>query len=79
MGGWTALEPRSCGLACRCNDPRFPRPDLASAAAQSNINTPGFRSLREGEEVEFDLAEAQDGKKKAFNVTGPGGAPVQVG
>ena len=39
----------------------------------------GFRSLREGEEVEFDLVVSDDGKKKAFNVTGPGGAPPQVG
>jgi cold shock CspA family protein len=41
---------------------------------QSNISTSGYRSLREGEAVEFDLAAAPDGKLKAFSVTGPGGA-----
>ena len=45
---------------------------------QSNIETTGYRSLKEGEEVEFDLVVAEDGKKKAFRVTGPGGAPPQV-
>ena len=44
---------------------------------QSNINSDGFRSLREEEEVEFDLVIGDDGKKKAFNVTGPGGRPPQ--
>eukprot|EP00887_Chlorella_sp_A99_P001776 scaffold19.g1776.t1 len=44
---------------------------------QSNIDTTGFRSLKEGEEVEFDLVVGEDGKKKAFHVTGPGGAPPQ--
>lgn len=44
---------------------------------QSNIEAEGFRSLREGEEVEFELAEGEDGKKKAFQVTGPEGAPPQ--
>lgn len=42
---------------------------------QSNIDTVGFRSLKEEEDVEFDLVEGEDGKKKAFRVTGPGGAP----
>lgn len=42
---------------------------------QSNIDTSGFRSLREGEEVEFDLMVGEDGKHKAFHVTGPDGAP----
>jgi hypothetical protein len=45
---------------------------------QSNIETTGYRSLKEGEEVEFDLVVADDGKKKAFRVTGPDGAPPQV-
>jgi cold shock CspA family protein len=44
---------------------------------QSNINSDGFRSLREDEEVEFDLMIGEDGKKKAFNVTGPDGQPPQ--
>ena len=45
---------------------------------QSNIETTGYRSLKEGEEVEFDLVVADDGKKKAFRVTGPDGAPPQA-
>lgn len=28
--------------------------------------------------MEFDLVVAEDGKKKAFRVTGPDGAPPQV-
>ncbi|KAL4513770.1 hypothetical protein Ndes2437A_g08120 [Nannochloris sp. 'desiccata'] len=42
---------------------------------QSNIETNGFRSLQEGEEVEFDLVIGDDEKKKAYRVTGPAGAP----
>ena len=45
---------------------------------QSNIETSGYRSLQEGEEVEFELVVGEDGKKKAYRVTGPGGAPPQV-
>lgn len=38
----------------------------------------GFRSLAEGEDVEFDLLEDKTkGKKFAGNVTGPNGAFVQ--
>ena len=44
---------------------------------QSNIKSEGFRSLREDEEVEFDLVIGEDGKRKAFNVTGPDGRPPQ--
>ena len=39
---------------------------------QSAINAPGFRSLMEGEEVEFKVVEER-GKQKAIEVTGPGG------
>jgi hypothetical protein len=46
-----------------------------SISLQSNIETNGFRSLQEGEEVEFDLVIGDDEKKKAYRVTGPGGAP----
>jgi|Transcript_22803 cold shock protein len=43
---------------------------------QSAIFAPGFRSLREGEDVEFKVVEER-GKKKAIEVTGPGGEHVQ--
>ena len=43
---------------------------------QSAIHAPGFRSLMEGEEVEFKIVEER-GKMKAIDVTGPGGDYVQ--
>lgn len=46
---------------------------------QTSIQTVGFRALRPGEDVEFDVQEGEDGKRKAVNVTGPKGAPPQVG
>ena len=52
-------------------------PAPAPPLVQSNIDTGGYRSLREGEEVEFELVVGENGKKKAFHVTGPGGeAPL---
>ena len=45
---------------------------------QSDIYAPGFRSLAEGEAVEFKLAvDPNTGKSKAVEVTGPNGAYVQ--
>jgi len=43
---------------------------------QSAIHAPGFRSLMEGEEVEFKVVEER-GKMKAIEVTGPKGDFVQ--
>jgi cold shock CspA family protein len=43
---------------------------------QSAINAPGFRSLMEGEWVEFKIVEER-GKRKAVDVTGPKGDFVQ--
>lgn len=45
---------------------------------QSSIHADGFRSLAEGEDVEFFVETGDDGRTKAAYVTGPGGAPVQV-
>merc|ERR1711964_837339 len=58
----------------------FIKPDDGSEdlfVHQSNIHAEGFRTLAEDEEVEFDVEEDQQGKKKALNVTGPNGAYVQ--
>merc|ERR1719390_392080 len=45
---------------------------------QSDIYAPGFRSLAEGEPVEFRLIiDERSGKSKAVEVTGPDGAYVQ--
>ena len=43
---------------------------------QSAINASGFRSLMEGEEVEFKVVD-ENGKAKAIDVTGPNGDFVQ--
>ena len=45
---------------------------------QSQIKSSGFRSLAEGESVEFEIVinEEKDGKRYAENVTGPNGADV---
>lgn len=45
---------------------------------QSAIHARGFRSLREGEDVEYEVEENKEkGKIFAVNVTGPDGAYVQ--
>ena len=45
----------------------------------SALHAPGvFKTLAEGEELEFDIETDENGRKKAVNVTGPGGAPVKV-
>ena len=51
---------------------------LQSLDLQTSIQTDGYRSLREAEEVEFDVESGDDGRTKAVNVTGPGGAPPLV-
>eukprot|EP00484_Ammonia_sp_Unknown_P030083 CAMPEP_0197025874 /NCGR_PEP_ID=MMETSP1384-20130603/6081_1 /TAXON_ID=29189 /ORGANISM="Ammonia sp." /LENGTH=158 /DNA_ID=CAMNT_0042454457 /DNA_START=104 /DNA_END=577 /DNA_ORIENTATION=+ len=43
---------------------------------QTAIHAQGFRSLAEGEEVEFDVQVDDRQRKKAHNVTGPDGAFV---
>lgn len=42
----------------------------------SQIHADGFKSLGNGEEVEFEVETESSGKLKAINVTGPGGSPV---
>lgn len=45
---------------------------------QSSIHAEGFRSLAEGENVEYEVVhDEKKGKSSAANVTGPGGAFVK--
>lgn len=43
---------------------------------QSNIQAQGFRSLADGENVEYQVQLDNNGRKKAVSVTGPNGADV---
>lgn len=45
---------------------------------QTEIKAEGFRSLADGESVEFIPEQDDNGRWKATKVTGPGGANVQV-
>lgn len=45
---------------------------------QTSIVSDGFRSLKDGEDVEFYQEEGTDGRRKAVQVTGPNGAPPIV-
>ena len=44
---------------------------------QTEIKAEGFRSLADGESVEFESETDSNGRVKATKVTGPGGANVQ--
>jgi len=44
---------------------------------QSAIQADGFRSLAEGEELEYMVEQGADGRLKASNVTGPNGKNVK--
>merc|ERR1719509_521152 len=44
---------------------------------QTEVYADGFRSLAEGETLEFEIQIQDDGRRKAVNVTGPDGAFVK--
>ncbi|KAK8970668.1 Glycine-rich protein 2 [Platanthera guangdongensis] len=46
-------------------------------AHQSSIKADGFRTLADGEAIEFAISEGDDGRTKAVDVTGPSGEYVQ--
>ncbi|THU53884.1 hypothetical protein C4D60_Mb10t19090 [Musa balbisiana] len=46
---------------------------------QSAIRAEGFRALSEGDAVEFSVDQADDGRSKAVDVTGPNGAAIFLG
>ncbi|CAN1299895.1 Glycine-rich protein 2 [Linum perenne] len=46
---------------------------------QSSIETEGFRSLAENEEVEYVIEKSNDGRTKMTDMTGHSGNPVQGG
>lgn len=43
----------------------------------SAITSEGFKTLSEGEQVEFDVVVDDTGRRKAINVTGPNGCSVK--
>ena len=72
---------RSGATACAEPSPGRDLPGLRRSQVfvhQRNIRADGFRSLAEGEQLEFRLTtDEKTGKIKAVDVTGPDGAYVQ--
>ncbi|KAL4327290.1 hypothetical protein AHAS_Ahas13G0085300 [Arachis hypogaea] len=74
---------RVCGKVKWFNDQKgfgFITPDDGGEELfvhQSSIRSEGFRSLAEGESVEFAIESDPDGRTKAVDVTGPDGSNVQ--
>lgn len=72
---------RSRGVVVKFRDDKgfgFIKPDDSSEhlfVHQSEIRSDGYRTLREGQVVEFSVI-LEANKTKAVNVTGPNGAPV---
>lgn len=76
-----ASSRRCCGahgVIAAVMRPDYRRYDSFIAFVQTTIEAEGFRSLREGEEVEFVIEPSEDNRFKAVKVTGPDGAPPQV-
>lgn len=78
-GGLSACGPMPCFQSqCRVHMSSLWRPRLIVCCfPQTSIVTDGFRSLADGETVEFYVESGDDGRTKAVQVTGPGGAPPQ--
>lgn len=46
---------------------------------QSSIKSDGYRSLNDGDAVEYTVGSGNDGRAKALDVTAPGGGPLAGG
>ncbi|XVF18036.1 hypothetical protein REPUB_Repub10bG0176800 [Reevesia pubescens] len=75
-------QSRSAGKVFWFNDKKgfgFIRPDDGGEdlfVHQSSIKSDGFRSLAEGESVEFTVSQGNGGKTQAVDVTAIGGSPI---
>ncbi|XP_021275215.1 cold shock protein 1-like isoform X2 [Herrania umbratica] len=75
-------QSRSAGKVLWFNDQKgfgFIRPDDESEdlfVHQSSIKSDGYRSLAEGESVEFTVSQGNGGKTQAVDVTAIGGSPI---
>ncbi|KAF7809646.1 cold shock domain-containing protein 3-like [Senna tora] len=75
-------EERFTGVVQWFNDSKgfgFIKPDDGGEdlfVHQSSIRSNGYRSLLEGDHVEFSIATGDQDKTKAVDVTGPNGAPL---
>ncbi|MCI17474.1 cold shock protein 1-like, partial [Trifolium medium] len=76
-------EERFTGVVLWFNNSKgfgFIKPDNGSDDVfvhQSSIRSDGFRTLVDGDLVEFAIAPSDNDKTKAVDVTGPNGAPLQ--
>lgn len=78
MSLWKNLDIINQGLAPSSLDRSRKRFKAPVFAAYVGFFLQGYRSLAEGEAVEFELETDHTGRKKAINVSGPGGAAVKA-